>query len=336
MNAFLRRRREQLDDAELYTLLPPPGDPDLSSDRHHLLKEHLMREIQQNDPATAPARPQRRRRLTLLAPVAAAVAAVVAVGIAVHGSGPTTGHPETGTHQQAAASPAAKLLGDISLAAEHEPVRQVRDDQFIYIDSKVFSTMQNGETGKATVGPLHRRQIWFSADGSRSDLLVENNERTPLEQTPGGKPNLNGPTYKYLLTLPTDPDVLLKKIYAETKGAGNSPDEEAFETIGDLIRESLLPPKLASALYRAAAKIPGVMVEKDAVDAVGRHGVAIAWPIEHGGKDEWIFDRHSLKYLGERDIAGSAARGVKPGTVVGASAILRRTVVDKAGQHPAS
>lgn len=49
------RREESLDHAELARLLPAPGDPYLSLDRHLLLEEHLMSEIQRTAPAPAPA-----------------------------------------------------------------------------------------------------------------------------------------------------------------------------------------------------------------------------------------------------------------------------------------
>lgn len=69
---------------------------------------------------------------------------------------------------------------------------------------------------------------------------------------------LSDPSYRFLQTLPTDPRALLDMIYAGTKGAGQSPDQEAFPTIGDLLRESIPPPAVSAALYRAAALIPGV------------------------------------------------------------------------------
>lgn len=45
------RREESLGHAELARLLPAPGDPHLSLDRHLLLEEHLMSEIQPTAPA---------------------------------------------------------------------------------------------------------------------------------------------------------------------------------------------------------------------------------------------------------------------------------------------
>ena len=72
-----------------------------------------------------------------------------------------------------------------------------------------------------------------------------------------------------------------------------------------------MTPELTSALYRAAAKIPGVMLVDDATDAAGRHGVAIARPDEtRGARSEWIFDRKTFAYLGERTVQMRDVDGV--------------------------
>ena len=121
------------------------------------------------------------------------------------------------------------------------------------------------------------------------------------------EPYLNAPSYEYLAALTTDPDALLAKIYQETKGHGRSPDQEAFTTIGDLLGGSYPPAALTAALYKAAAKIPGVVTVDDAVDdavdAAGRHGVAVARLDETSGqRTEWIFDQKALTFLGERTV----------------------------------
>jgi hypothetical protein len=46
--------------------------------------------------------------------------------------------------------------------------------------------------------------------------------------------------------------------YADTKGQGEGWGRhyQAFDYIGEALRESILPPEVAAALFRAAAKIP--------------------------------------------------------------------------------
>src|SRR5690606_22106278 len=116
----------------------------------------------------------------------------------------------------------------------------------------------------------HRRQVWLSVDGSRPGLLREEKAdgifETDLGANPG--PSLHSPTLRYLATLPTDPDLLLLKIYWENGTMGPNPQQEAFVTIGDLIRESVVPPEVAKALYQAAARIPGIEIVDGVEDAL--------------------------------------------------------------------
>jgi hypothetical protein len=188
--------------------------------------------------------------------------------------------------------------------------------------------------GKVTnsMTPPHRRQIWVSVSNlCRTGLLVEHG-RTPLGRNQGENcpdaGSLNDPTYRLLASLPTSPRALLARINTEEKGAGPGPAAEAFTTIGDLLRESIAPPKVSAALYRAAALIPGVTVVPHVVDAVGRPGIAVALD-GSGTRTEWIFDRTTLQLTGEREI------DLKTGAVTGSSAILHRAVVDDPGQVPA-
>src|SRR6185437_5780855 len=109
----------------------------------------------------------------------------------------------------------------------------------------------------------------------------------------------NDPTYRLLQSLPTDPHTLLNLIYREDSG-GQPANEEAFTTIGDLLRESIAPPAVSAALYRAAALIPGVTVVSDVTDAIGRPGVAVSYSA-NGNQDEWIFDKTTFSLIGERD-----------------------------------
>jgi hypothetical protein len=119
---------------------------------------------------------------------------------------------------------------------------------------------------------------------------------------------------------------LLGLIEREMQGQLPRP-EEAFTTIGDLLREAITPPRVSAALYRTAALIPGVTVVADATDAVGRRGVAVAFTYQ-GTRTEWIFSKQTLQYLGERDV------NVANGSVTGESAVLQRAFVGRAGQLP--
>jgi hypothetical protein len=133
--------------------------------------------------------------------------------------------------------------------------------------------------------------------------------------------------------VPTDPDALLARIYADTakNGKGTSPDQKAFQGIGEIIAESVLPPGLAGALYVVAARIPGVELVEESTDAAGRGGIALARTGEDfGARDEWIFDRNTYEYLGQRSVQTRPLAGVPAGTVTSLSAVVKRAVVDTA------
>lgn len=179
-----------------------------------------------------------------------------------------------------------------------------------------------------------------TAGGSKSVTLDQSGDVTPhnsagaLAQDQSSGASLERPSYDYLATLTTDPDKLLAKVYEEAKGHGSSADQEAFTVIGDLLVESYPP----AALYTAPAKIPGVFLVPDAVDATGRHGVAVARLDEVSGqRTEWIFDKKTSVFLGEHTVQVKAVSGIptKPGTVVYTSAIVVRTIVDHMKQVPA-
>ncbi|MET8173500.1 CU044_5270 family protein [Streptomyces clavifer] len=366
-----QRRREPLDHAELVGLLPPPGDPALPRDRLTSLEEHLMNEIQQAQsrnaakpqsqpvimfPALPPERPRRAgRRLALIGSAVAVAVLAGVVGVAQFrglGAADVAGPPEGAVPAsvvhvvQGTKEGLSSTVDRISGAAEREKLPEPMPGQFLYIRSQVswLDTSENADTGESRtyVQKLHPRQVWLSPDGRRGWLIEPGNGTTSQDgltlddnrQEPAG-PGVGAPSHDYLKTLTTDPDELLKKIYEETEGQGNGPDQQAFTTIGDLVREQVMPAELASALYRAAAKIPGVVVVDDSVDAVGRHGIAIARTDETSGdRTEWIFDPKTFSYLGERTVQMRDAEGIKAGTVIGHTAITERAVVDSMKEIP--
>ncbi|MER6115635.1 CU044_5270 family protein [Streptomyces sp. NPDC001743] len=357
------RRREPLGRVELAGLLPGPGDPELPRDRLTALEEHLMNEIQQHHarqqseweqtagpfPPPPPAGERRSPRRLVLVGAAVAVAVLAgAVGVGRLGLGEGQGQEARGGGQAMVPAPVVRVVPGttqglgrtvdrISVAAGKERQAEPGPGQFIYIQSQVswLSTESNLDSGKTRtwVQKLHPREVWMSPDGHRGWLIETGNGNTSKEGMTLDSDQdsyLSAPSYDYLKTLPTDPDALLKKIYAESAGQGNGKDQEAFTVIGDLVREQLMTPELTAALYRAAAKIPGVVLVDEAKDAVGRSGIAIARVDEHSGeRTEWIFDGKSFSYLGERTVQIREAEGIEAGTVTARTAITERAVVDE-------
>jgi hypothetical protein len=303
---------------ELARLLPSPGEPVLTSDRHDLLKDHLMRELTQEvqevqdtqEIATAPGirEPASRRRFVMIAvPLATAVAVAAAVVVGTVGSGTPT------TDQEA-----VDLLNRIAAVAAAKKSVPVRDDQYVYI-----STQGEMRDSGITVG--FRESRWTAVDGKRPGrvrMTVLYGPPLPGLPPKGGtregtlSPDPNVTTYRELEALPTDPDALLKKIYDDTKDKDSINPGQALETIGDMLDDATLLPKVNAALYRAAAKIPGVSVVENAKDLAGRPGIGLSFK-ERDDRHTWVFDKESLNYLGSDK-----------------EALLGAGIVDKAGETP--
>ncbi len=313
---------------ELARLLPAPTEPDLAPDRHRLLRQHFLQEITESRAASrAAANHWRSRRLLVLAAAIAAVGLVAGGTTLMLRTTPGDRLPPVVVVQQGDSSAVGELLDHIALVAAMRPVITVDTAQFLYIKSKVSFMVIKG-SGKIRLEPVHTRQIWLPQDPRHSGLLKEHGKTRTLD--PGGQTN-----EQLVGALPTDPTELLARAYAETKGQGNGPDQEAFVYIGDHLFESLPGPETSAALYRAAALIPGVVKIDDSVDAIGRHGVAVGRTDETTGvRTEWIFDRSTYAYLGQRSYMVRDNHGMKSGTITGISAVLERAVVDRAGQTP--
>ncbi|MFH9072281.1 CU044_5270 family protein [Streptomyces alboflavus] len=300
---------------------PSPSERDLPPGRHLLLKEHLMTEIRQSETQTDTVTARRRTAWLRPALVAGAVAAAVAAGVLVaspFGSEPAEAGPPS--------KETVRMLEDIADAARRSPApKNVRDDQFVYIKSKVAYSSDEG------LDPLHRREIWMSVDGRHTGLLHEPvNDHDNVRMEPELPLSDSDGNYRNLEKLPTDPVNMFDWL---NKVADRDSNGKPFVVVGDITREALMPPEQAAALYLAAAKIPGVKLDDDAVDAAGRHGVAIAHE-DDGERTELIFDKKTKAYLGERTVLTEDKPYAEKGDVVADTAVLERKVVDKAGERP--
>jgi hypothetical protein len=235
-------------------------------------------------------------------------------------------------------------------AASSQPVP--RPGQFIYVSvvGTGVETDMDSSGGKSWLYKS-RNQGWQSVDGQRAGLVqfvgggyvklpwgpVPPAGRgtgtswmsLPPTSCPGAAPARD--TYAFQASLPTDPSRLRAWIYRNLNGQ-NRADTQAWIDIGDMLRGMLVPAKLAAALYRVAATIPGATVVPHAVNAVGRIGVAVS----RSGA-ELIFDPRTYQLIGESDVLTKAVPGEGPaGTVVGASAEVQVKVVDRLPDVPPS
>lgn len=291
--------------------------------------------------AARPARSAIRRHRTT-----AIIAAATAAGLAA--AGVTLLPANTSPAGNAGASPAAaRLLAKIAAVAAAQPNPLVRDSQFLYL-----KTWGAGSacTASADSGSVHGAVPWdcvpgkpdevvfwysvsslcatgqFLKDGKMTKFSLKAASVDPKHFSCRG--SMANPTYRFLQTLPTDPHALLRLIQQSVPGAksGHKGLYWTFFTIGTLLYDAP-PPPVTAALYRAAALIPGVSVDPDATDTIGRPGIAVAFTFQ-GLRTEWIFDKQTLQYLGSREI------GIANGTIVSQTAIQQHAFVDRAGQSP--
>ncbi|MDI6409934.1 CU044_5270 family protein [Streptomyces albus] len=334
--------------ADLAEMLPAPAERDLPPAAHRYHKDRLMRFIDHDgDTGTAPAAdpaPARTRRLplrrsTLWLPAAAlALAGALTVGLVTGGNGDDGSGPARAGHGAAGA-----LLDRIANAAAEKDVAPVRDGQLVYVKS-LTAGAEGRPDGTFEPGELHEREVWMSqrrGPVEKLGLIHEDGSWAPLTEmvppgSPGVREGVDRPTYRWLATLPTDPDALLRKLDGLAEpGEGQERDQAVFELIGRLLGETVMPPETASALYRAAARIPGVTRTEDAVDAAGRHGIAVTRVDKKAATaTSWIFDKRSLAYLGELSRLSKDTKAGKKGTVLEETAVLRRGVVDGYRQRP--
>lgn len=348
---------ERAEHEELGRLLPAPAERDLPPGRHLHHKDTLMRLIDQDgDRATARLRPRLLRPAVLLPAAGLALGGVLLTTLAVTGQDSAPAPSAASTASRATAPRgAAVLLDRIASVAERSDEQTVTGDQFVYV-----RTLQSGNEGELG-GPMkmtepEEREVWMSQKPGPviDEGLIHQDGRyfpitvgVPEGEAPVGYPaGLNRPTYTWLASLPTDPDVLLRRLATEVTRDQDTRDtpakerdqaQDTFDAIGELLMEAVMPPKTAAALYKAAAKIPGVTVDPDAVDAAGRHGIGVARDnTRYGWRTVWIFDSTTLEYLGDRSYLMRDTDMGKKGTPISKSAVLERAVVNALREKPSA
>ncbi len=228
-----------------------------------------------------------------------------------------------------------------------------RPGQFIYVTSvTTYLELSGAPTGIQAWLYKTGRQIWQSVDGQQAGMLEivqDDNQKLPWGPTPpvvtgnrtswsslpasscpGAAPQRG--SYTFLTTLPTDPRLLRAWIYQHPDDGGAKSDEQVWTGIGDMLREMLVPPKLAAALFQVAATIPGAAVVPHAANAVGLRGVAVSL-----SGAELIFDPRTYQLIGEGAVLTKPVAGQGPaGTVVASTAQLQARVVSRLPDIPSS
>ncbi|GAA4065692.1 CU044_5270 family protein [Actinomadura miaoliensis] len=330
--------------------VPRPGTDGLRAE-----EARLMAAISGAEPA--PARRARRGRadglgrsrgrLAIGLAGGLAAAAIAAGVMAVPDDAP---EPGTITHVMPVA--ASQVLTRAADNATKFPELHPRPGQYLVFESQTMNPVEsNSAKGHSRYLARGIRKVWMPVEGDSTQGVIEGRTLAP-KPYPGWpippeahqSESSSGPEkladfdhraeylrndYAYVSRLPTEPQKMYEHLYTRL-GTGPQADTEAWQRVGGLLTEAYMPAAQRAALFRAAAAIPGVTTIDEAVDAAGRKGIAAAKTIG-GRRHEYIFDRRTYRYLGEREVVTDAAEAEAPvGSVLTSTAQLRVSVADQA------
>jgi hypothetical protein len=245
--------------------------------------------------------------------LAAAVVTVVAVVATVQVV--DVGPPAVRYRAGGGAPASAAELGALAAKAVRDvPAPNPKPGQWMYIKTLVahdagFRVESEDESHRLVPFPAvaPRAVEWWSKAGSKPGAQVQavtNRKGNALV----GPPLIQGVHDPGLPSLPTDPDRLLKVLHdyhSRTYGMGGAEAwHQTFTTIAGMLTNLLVPPELQAALFQAMAKIPGVIVVQDTVDAAGRRGMALAL-VKDQVRFEVILEKGTYRYLGLANIVTS-------------------------------
>ncbi len=314
--------------------------------------------------AGSPARPAspfrgRRARLALAGGLSLALAAGVAA-VAVAGSGgprPARVTP-AGTGATSQWAPASRGVQEVAYRSAAIAAAQpdVRPGQWMYWKEQQFGGKPDGVF-----------QVWTTADSRRAAYVDDKGKVRFIPVCYGDDATSNPPScaqfigqpavfvaphdtsfvgetgtipvsYAALRALPRTPRALVAYLaglrFPHLAGWGPAPFR-VFEITEEMLTTYVMPPALTAELYRALALIPGVTLDRHAVDVAGRPGIGLSMaipPAFGGGFDEIIINPRTHQLAGQQLLsnphAGSASH-VDSGT-----AILQHALVSGPGQLP--
>ncbi|HZX08293.1 CU044_5270 family protein [Kribbella sp.] len=154
---------------------------------------------------------------------------------------------------------------------------------------------------------------------------------SPCTVDPGGpcKAGWSTPTAEFLARQPRDPGALLAALRTSDGRTedGVQPDVRAFEHLSTVLHSGLVPSDLRAALYRAAARIPGIQLLDD-VTMNGRTGRAIGL-LDKDIRTEIVISGTNGAYIGEQSVVVGSGRhlpGFHAGQIVDSASMTTRIV----------
>jgi hypothetical protein len=324
----------------------------LPSDAAHSAARAALLERATAAPPAAPA-PVRRFRLPRMGFRLAAVGALavtVAAGVTVAQT--IGGATKSGEHRRStpgvSAAPVAYVLNQAADAAQARPFTAPRNDQWVYVEARYRSPGKPlpGQVQTART-PLKTRldRSWTRADGTK--VAIVQGGKIVVSAT-GGWPRTD---YATLKALPRDPAALLAWVRNEAIASGprkerpgqkTDHDAVAFDIFNSMLLSGIVPPAQEAAIFRALARVPGVTVDRKAVDVDGRPALAVSHVTEGWLNKQLLLDPVTYAYRGQRNVAikdhSATVDGGKvtwkKGTIDVLVSRLAAGVVDRPGQRP--
>jgi hypothetical protein len=324
--------------------VPEPDDATVAAARAQLM-EAAAREQARPSAARAPHERSRKRLRTLQRRRRFALAGGLAtVGVGIAGVlGLTT-----------AATPVSALAAEMNrlaqVAASQDWTGIPGPGQYLYTESDGLTTSSTAGANNqmCSVSQVEHRQIWIATDGSGAlnDIRDQSKFTSAADQAacaamnitdprsensswtarfPAGPGGLSLPIHDWK-SLSTDPSTLLQQVH-QRDGGPDTP-AELFTNVGDMMRESDVPPAIRAALYQAAALIPGVKLLGTQTDPTGQTGLGVGYPYAGGQiHSELIFDQQTGRLLGEEYYDQS-------GRLTSWSSYTQQKIVDSVPDYP--
>ena len=149
--------------------------------------------------------------------------------------------------------------------------------------------------------------------------------------------------------LPTEPEALRLAVEGNRISVGGfnlmypsakrlNIERTVAELFNILTEGNPMTQQLRAAAFNALAELPGIAIDTDATDFLGRQGYAISSiDPKTGGGTEFIFDPDSAEMLAERSFLGDHLespyeKGLTPGMTIRETAYLESAVVDSTGE----
>lgn len=337
--------------------VPLPDADRLAAQRATLTR--AFREEADAPAATPTAIRRPRRRLVLVtAATTAALAATGGLVASLSDDGPARTSPAAKGSRVLSPQASADALALAAATVEKHTTTEPRPKQWVYEKSTSFDqgTPRSAEswtrwdgTGWAHLPGIPPAGDISGFDPNELQVVYGPNQEEKWKKE-GYDDRSQRQFYRFLATLPSDPDRMMKRIRQEHAIGdlkGETTAQRDWREIDVLYRSVLIPPNVQAGLFRAMAKIPGTKVETGVKDPLGRAAIAVTvdyakpTPSGHQGKQEIFFDPETYAYLGEiwraapfEDPDGAPSPAGVPDSLTNVTARAAWGVVDKPGARP--